>query len=253
MNTIILTGLTLGLLSSFHCVGMCGPIALSIPVHQYSEWKKNLGIVLYNLGRTLTYALLGLIIGLIGQSLYFAKFQQYFSIIVGCVILLFILNYYWKIKFRFNNKIRFRIVKMLQSKLAQLLQKRKVQHLFFIGILNGILPCGMVYLALTAAAATGNFANAAIFMLAFGMGTAPLMYAFVSLGKFFSSTHRLFFQKSVPIMLTLMAVLLIVRGLNLGIPYLSPQINVSQQIGNVNLKEKQLIKCHAPDAIKKNQ
>jgi len=252
MNAIILTGLTLGLLSSFHCVGMCGPIALSIPVHQYSEWKKNLGVVIYNLGRTFTYGLLGLIVGLIGQSLYFIKLQQYFSIVVGCIILVFILITYWKIKFHFNIKIRFNFIKILQSKLSFLLKKRKVQHLFLIGILNGLLPCGMVYLALTAAAATGNFYHATIFMFAFGIGTVPLMYAFISLGKFFSNTHRIFFQKSVPILLALMAVLLIVRGLNLGIPYLSPQIKTSQEIGNVNSNDKQIINCHVPASVKKD-
>ncbi len=252
MNTLILTGFTLGLLSSFHCVGMCGPIALSIPVHQFAEWKKNLGVFLYNLGRTLTYGILGLLIGLIGQSLYLAKFQQYFSIIIGVIFLLFILNNYWKLKLHFKNKLLFNFYKVLQSKLAFLLQKRKVQHLFLIGILNGALPCGMVYLALTAAAATGTAANSLFFMLAFGFGTAPLMYAFISLGKFFSNSNRIFFQKSVPIMLTLMAVLLIVRGLNLGIPYLSPQIEVSQHAGNVNLNEKQIVKCHVPASVKKD-
>jgi sulfite exporter TauE/SafE len=231
---------------------MCGPIALSIPVHQYSEWKKNLGVLLYNLGRTFTYGLLGLIVGFIGQSLYFFKLQQYFSIIVGVVILLFILSNYWKIKFHFKKRMQFSFNKFLQSKLAFLLQKRKVQHLFLIGVLNGLLPCGMVYLALTAAAATGNFTSSTLFMLAFGIGTAPLMYAFISLGKFFSNTYRIFLQKSVPIMLALMAVLLIVRGLNLGIPYLSPQIETYKQIGNNNLKENQIIKCHVPAAIKKD-
>jgi uncharacterized protein len=252
MNTLILTGFTLGLLSSFHCVGMCGPIALSIPVHQFAEWKKNLGVLLYNLGRTITYGLLGLIVGLIGQSLYLAKFQQYFSIIVGVIILLFILNNYWKLKLHFNNSIQFNFIKFLQTKLASLLKKRKVQHLFLIGIINGLLPCGMVYLALTAAAATGTTANSLFFMLAFGLGTAPLMYAFISLGKFFSNSYRIYFQKSVPIMLTLMAVLLIVRGLNLGIPYLSPQIEVSHHAGNVNLNEKQIVKCHVPASVKKD-
>ncbi len=246
MNTLIFTGFTLGLLSSFHCLGMCGPIALSIPVHQYSELKKNLGVILYNLGRTLTYGLLGLVFGLIGQSLYLSKFQQYFSIIVGIIILLFILNKFWKSNFHFSNKIQFSFNKFLQSKLAFLLHKRKVQHLFLIGILNGFLPCGMVYLALAAAATSGELFWAALFMLAFGLGTIPLMYSFVFLGKFIGNSYRLIIQKSVPLLLSIMAVLLIVRGLNLGIPYLSPQIEIAQQRIDSTEKNAQVINCHVP-------
>lgn len=246
MNTLIFTGFTLGLLSSFHCLGMCGPIALSLPVHQYAEWKKNVGVILYNLGRVFTYIVLGFISGFIGQSFYFAHFQQYFSIIVGCIILLFILNNYLQWNFSLNNKFYHKMMQSIRNKLGILMKERKVQHLFAIGILNGILPCGMVYLALAAAATSGELFKAAFFMLAFGLGTIPLMYSFVFLGKFIGNSYRLIIQKSVPLLLSIMAVLLIFRGLNLGIPFLSPQIEIAQQRIDSTEKNAQIINCHVP-------
>jgi len=250
MNVFILTGFTLGLLSSLHCVGMCGPIALSLPVHQYTEWKKTAGILLYNLGRIFSYGIFGIIFGFIGQSLYFANFQQYFSIVMGSIILIFILNNYFNFNFFAGNKFQLRFIQNLKSKLSIFLQKRKIKYLFVIGILNGFLPCGMVYMALAASAATGSFFTSTLFMLAFGVGTAPLMYAVVYLGKYISNFYRSLLQKSVPVLLTLMALLLIVRGSNLGIPYLSPRIEIAPVTELSKDQQQQIIKCPMPASAK---
>src|SRR4051812_6383152 len=82
-----LVAISLGFLGSFHCVGMCGPIALALPVHHRTPYIKHLLILLYNSGRILTYSLLGLFAGLLGKSLSVFGFQQALSIFVGLSIL----------------------------------------------------------------------------------------------------------------------------------------------------------------------
>ena len=85
---LVLAAISLGLLGSFHCIGMCGPIALALPVHQYSPFKKYLGIFLYNVGRVTTYTFLGIVFGLLGQSFFLGGFQQILSITIGVLLLL---------------------------------------------------------------------------------------------------------------------------------------------------------------------
>src|SRR6187551_805073 len=84
---IFISAFSIGLLSSFHCVGMCGAIALSLPTQHLSTFKKTSAILLYNAGRIVTYATLGTIFGLAGRQIYLGGFQQWFSIIAGSVIL----------------------------------------------------------------------------------------------------------------------------------------------------------------------
>ena len=77
------TALVLGLAGSFHCIGMCGPIAFVIPVDRSSKSRMIFQIFLYNLGRIITYSLIGVLFGLIGKGLYLAGFQQRLSILIS--------------------------------------------------------------------------------------------------------------------------------------------------------------------------
>ena len=88
-------GLILGAFSSLHCIGMCGPLALALPVHHLPVWQQRVSALMYNAGRIVTYALFGLLFGVAGRGLYMAGFQQWLSIISGAVILVFIINYYF--------------------------------------------------------------------------------------------------------------------------------------------------------------
>lgn len=211
--------IALGFFGSFHCIGMCGPIALALPVHNRPTPIKYLLIASYNLGRMLTYALLGVVAGSLGQTLVLAGLQQALSISVGILMLSSVL-------FSFKNIAQTnRLFLGLKDALAQLFSRSKSSSLFLIGALNGLLPCGMVYMGLAGAIATGNILDGALFMMVFGLGTVPMM---VLLPLFSGSITPLFrkrIQKAVPVVVSIMAVLLIVRGLNLGIPYLSPKLN----------------------------
>lgn len=251
---LFIAAISLGLLGSFHCIGMCGPIALALPVHHFSELKKYIGILSYNLGRIATYTLLGLLFGLLGQSFYLGGFQQVLSIVIGVLLLITVLiNYtsWFKMpSFRFL----YSLINSVKIQIGSLFNRKGLHFLFLIGLLNGLLPCGLVYLGIAGAIATGEFLKGAEFMFYFGVGTIPVMYAVAFLGQFISLKYRNFIRRSMPIVVSVMAVLLIVRGLNLGIPYLSPQFEKEtykvsccekQEDGKVELKCSAK-SCHKP-------
>lgn len=220
---LIIAAISLGLLGSFHCIGMCGPIALALPVHQHSPLKKHVGIFLYNLGRVITYTFLGLVFGLLGQSFFLGGFQQALSIVIGVLLLLSVIltNTKW---FSSNNfGFIYSFINSVKMQLGNLFNKKGLHFLFFIGLINGLLPCGLVYLGIAGAIATGHFIHGAQFMFYFGVGTIPIMYAVAFLGQFITLKYRNHIRHAMPIVVSIMAVMLIIRGLNLGIPYLSPE------------------------------
>lgn len=221
MLEAITGGLVLGAFSSLHCIGMCGPLALALPVQHLPVWQQRIAAIMHNLGRIATYALLGLLFGFAGRSLQLAGFQQWLSIISGAVILFFIVNYYllhksWQPAFtvKLNQAVQELMIRLLNNKTAK-------TYLLF-GMVNGLLPCGMVYVALAAALNFREVENSVVFMSSFGAGTVPLMLLLTVLGHSVSFSVRSKIRKAVPYIMTVMAVLLILRGLNLGIPFISP-------------------------------
>lgn len=217
----LIAGLTLGLLSSFHCVGMCGPLALALPVQHLSRGWQALAVILYNIGRASTYALLGLLFGLAGHRLYLAGWQQAFSIAAGSLMLLLALHYFllrntWQPLWMkgFNRQV--------QRWMGYFLRSRRVSGFYMLGMANGLLPCGMVYIGLAGALSTGTAVNSTLFMTAFGMGTLPAMAALSLFGLRLSLNLRQQISKAVPYLVMAMAVILILRGMNLGIPFISP-------------------------------
>lgn len=219
---LFVAAISLGLLGSFHCIGMCGPIAVALPVHHYGTFKKYSGIFLYNLGRVLTYMILGLLFGSLGQSFFMGGFQQLLSISIGVLLLVSVLlaQTNWFIKPQLG--IIYKLINSVKQQLSQLFSKKGLHVLFCMGLLNGLLPCGLVYLGIAGSMATGSYSKGAEFMLYFGLGTLPVMYAVTFLGQFITLKFRNYIRQSMPYVVGLMAVLLILRGLNLGIPYISP-------------------------------
>ncbi len=225
---LFLVAITLGFLGSFHCVGMCGPIALALPIKHNSTFKKFFGIVSYNFGRIFTYALLGSFFGLVGQSIVIAGYQQVLSICLGVLILVGIFLP-TKIYSRFKlTSLLFSYVGMVKQKLGSLFKKRNLSSLFVIGLLNGLLPCGLVYLGIAGAIASGSIFNGSLFMLFFGMGTIPAMFILSIIGNSISINFRNKIKKAVPVFIIISALMLILRGSNLGIPYLSPEMSANK-------------------------
>ncbi len=218
----------IGLFGSFHCIGMCGPIALALPVQKDSRVKLIIGRILYNVGRAITYGIIGILFGLIGQSLSLAGFQQSVSIVAGVLILLMvILPSKYSQKF-YLLKPAYGFTNFLKRKFGVLLKQKSVMSVFLIGILNGFLPCGLVYIAVAGAIATGNYLEGAIYMFVFGLGTLPIMLAVSLAGNFISLNVRRRVNKMIPAFLVVLGILFILRGMNLGIPYVSPKIQQTE-------------------------
>lgn len=213
--------LLLGLFSSLHCVGMCGPIALALPVHQFSITKKTLCIIAYHLGRITTYALLGMLFGLLGNGLFIAGLHQNVSIVLGVLLILGVLFFNEsQIQSKFYSNSRAYI--KFKSYFARFIKKKSLDAFLALGLLNGLLPCAMVYMALFGATATQGALYGALFMLWFGIGTIPLMTAVIWFSQWVSKYFKNKIKKLVPVLLVFTGVLLIVRGLGLDIPFLSP-------------------------------
>ncbi len=218
----VLTGFSVGLLGSLHCIGMCGPIALSLPVHHQPAFQKHLNILLYNLGRAFMYALLGAFFGLIGSSFKLFGLQQFLSIAGGLIILALAMIYYFRPGWLSSGRFGLHI----SSRLGKKLKAGQSHSAFFsIGVFNGLLPCGLVYMALASAFAAGTVWRGSVLMFAFGLGTLPLMYIFTLSTKWITASVRNRLRKLVPIWIAVLGIMMIVRGLNLGIPYLSPTMN----------------------------
>ncbi len=229
MMAAFLTAFAMGLVGSFHCVGMCGPIALSLPINSDSFLSKFSGALLYNAGRIITYSVFGLLFGSIGKTIALFGYQQWLSIILGVLIIAFIILPKKMSVFNSNNFLLSRLSK-LRERLGKLLLKKNYSSLFSIGLLNGLLPCGLVYMAVAGAIAAGDVFKSIFFMAFFGLGTLPMMWGIAFFGNFININMRQKIRKAYPYMMMLMACMLIVRGMGLGIPYLSPKVNTEKKI-----------------------
>jgi sulfite exporter TauE/SafE len=221
MLQFILAGFGLGALSSLHCVGMCGPLALSLPVHHLSKPQQFFSVLLYQSGRVVTYSILGCVLGFAGRRVYLAGFQQWFSILIGIFILLLVTQY-WLFKKRAQPSFLTHFYVRVQKLMMKILENKSSGTFLFFGMANGLLPCAMVYVAIAGAMVTTEIANSVLFMAMFGLGTLPAMFAFSYFGQFISLPVRNSFKKAVPVFVSVMAVILILRGMNLGIPFISP-------------------------------
>lgn len=209
----------MGLLGSFHCVGMCGPIVLAVP------GKSLLAKLSYNFGRTITYMIMGAIIGFVGEGFSLIGYQQPLSVAVGVAMLLIVLFTKYK---HFDLPMTGVVEKMWiysKNRLTPLFKSQSPTAPFYIGLINGLLPCGLVYAALFAAISMGGILESAVYMGMFGLGTTPLLVVLSVFGTIVSPVLRTRLNKAVPYFLGLVAILLILRGLNLGIPYVSPKMD----------------------------
>jgi len=170
---MIWSAIILGFLGSFHCVGMCGPIAFMLPVDRSNSVKKVSQIFTYHFGRLLAYSIIGLFFGLVGKSLYIFGLQRF-------------------------------------------------------------LPCGLVYMGVFASLAMSSAWQGSLYMALFGLGTIPLMTTAIYLGKFLNATVKQRIQKAIPVFVIIIGALFIIRGLGLGIPYLSPAPAIDMATGTID-------------------
>lgn len=220
----LIAALSLGILGSMHCIGMCGPLVIAIPSNWTNRWSFIIERMMYNVGRLLAYAAMGAVLGLFGTTLSFAGIQQNVSVILGISLLLTVV-----VPFSLKSRIQkysplTSMYLFVKNKFHTLFQKRGMTALFLMGFLNGLLPCGLVYTALIGATAVGEVGRSALFMTIFGFGTVPALLGVSLAGKMLSLKYRLVLRKTVPLFSVVIALILILRGMNLGIPMLSPKV-----------------------------
>ena len=222
---VIIAGFTLGAAGSLHCVGMCGPLSLALPVHHLSSTKKLFYLLAYQLGRIVTYSLMGLLIGLAGRRIYIAGFQQVFSVTMGLLILCLAAMYFLQRRV-IHLKFLTRFYLFVQLQIGTLLKSVSSPAGFFLmGMANGLLPCGMIYIALATTLSFTQLSESILFMAMFGAGTLPAMMLVGYAGQVIKPNWRTYIRKMIPIFISLMGIVLILRGMNLGIPFLSPELS----------------------------
>lgn len=239
MNSLLISSFLLGMISNLHCIGMCGPIALAIPFNRKSSSSLIFGIILYNLGRIFVYSILGFIVGFIGLGIEFIGILQSLSIIAGFGIIL----YAWrKVLFTgsFFQQFRFSFIQRFTSKnMGKIIRLNSPVKYLLFGNLNGLLPCGMVYTALITSVITGNPIKSGIVMLVFGLGTIPGMILITLFANQLSTRFRSRINKALPYLVTLIGLIILLRGLNLGIPFFSPEVKFNDKTLKI-----ESIECH---------
>lgn len=212
------TAFMLGFVGSLHCAGMCGPLAMAVPVLGMGRGTIVCSRLIYNLARVATYATMGLAIGVLGQAFALAGVQRWISLAAGSLILAGVL-----VSSRWLNGVPLsRFVVRLKSAFGSLLQRRSLGAVALLGALNGLLPCGLVYVAGAAALASHHWWEGVAYMTLFGLGTVPVMFGLGMVGMKLQSALRFRLQRLVPVSLAVVGGLLLLRGLALGVPYLSP-------------------------------
>jgi sulfite exporter TauE/SafE len=253
---ILFTAFLLGLMGSLHCVGMCGPIALSLPLRGDTIVQKIWGSTLWSLGRILTYSIMGVLFGLIGSGFKMLGYQQIISILIGSLMILSVFLPSLFKKFAFGRITA--LFNPLRKGLQQLLKEKNNRALFLIGLFNGLLPCGLVYMAVAGAIATSDVFYAMLFMALFGLGTLPLLLLVSLLGNVISLSIRKTINKVVPVVVIALGIIFILRGLTLGIPYLSPpaeKLSPATQMSIQNTPVEKALKnaCCQQDTLIKQQ
>ena len=233
---MLYSALLFGLISSLHCIGMCGPIAMMLPVNKSNPAEKVIQILIYHIGRLTAYASLGLIFGLLGRGFYMAGIQQQLSIAVGILMIVIVVVPEREfMKYNFSKPV-YRLLSKIKSNLGNQFKRKSPDAFFTIGLLNGFLPCGLVYAALFGAIAMQNLTLSVTYMILYGIGTIPMMSALVYLSNLLSIPVRNKLQKIIPIVAVFIGIIFIFRGLGLDIAYLSPS--------DTNLFVKANASCH---------
>jgi len=224
----ISAALILGVAGSLHCIGMCGPLVTALEsVSLQKRWTASQ--FMYHLGRWTTYAVLGLIVGFIGQGFATLGLQRWIVLIAGVTMLVFLLlpALSHRLKFPFLGT-----TSRLRATMGNALQSHKLTHRFVFGLLNGLLPCGLVYTALAGSLATVEAWKGSLFMLTFGVATTPGLLAVSQLTTWLKKRFRSATSKRIQLAFSIIALLVLLRGANLGIPLLSPQIDNPKQTLN---------------------
>lgn len=251
MNDLYIAAFMTGLIGSLHCIGMCGPIAVALPLGNKSWLHKFFGSLTYNSGRILSYGILGVVFGMLGQGIEMAGLQKWASILLGIAL---ILSVVFPVLFKGTDKIDrffYKYAGKLIGRFRKLFKVSSFPSLWTIGFLNGFLPCGLVYVAIAGAINTNNILNGAFYMIIFGLGTIPIMATIPIVGNLVGTNIRRKFKGIISAFIIVLGILFILRGLSLGIPYISPGEKMLQPHEKMMMHDKTMEMTNDTIMIKK--
>lgn len=211
-----LTALTIGLMGSLHCIGMCGPLAIALPLKSKNKNTKWMSTIYYLVGKTIAYGILGLLSGIFATLTVLIGLQQYLSILAGVMIIIVLLVEYTKWFKKKFLEFSFKAYNLIKNKFLESIKRKNSASSFMLGLLNGMLPCGLVYFALTASIGAGGLLQSVFYMLIFGVGTSPLLYILIRIQLNQKMNSIKVISKVLPIFSLALAIFLIVRGINFG-------------------------------------
>lgn len=240
------TALAIGIGGSLHCIGMCGPIVIALPNSGQSKFSVFVERLVYNLGRVISYMILGALFGILGNKILMAGLQQAASISLGAAIILGLILPQ-KVKNYFANLGPIQLfTNILKKSFNRLTKNVTKSNMLLIGILNGFLPCGFVYIGAFGAVATGSMLTGILYMMFFGVGTIPVMLATAMAGNLISLNIRRKMTKAVPVFAFVLALIFVLRGLELGIPFVSPKLKTMANTPVEKVDEAKKASCCAP-------
>jgi sulfite exporter TauE/SafE len=219
-QVLLISSFVLGIGGSLHCLGMCGPLAMSLPFSSMQKAKRNAQLVIYFLAKAFGYGLIGAMLGMLGKGFSIMNWQQALSVVAGIVMLALLFLPALRPKMG-NFLFRRQFGHLYQA----MMQRTRWYHFLLLGLLNAFLPCGLVYTALAAALVSAGAGQGFLNMFLFGIGTAPALMLMILVKHQLSMKLRLRLKPLSVAVSVLVALLLIVRGLDIGIPYLSPQMH----------------------------
>ncbi len=232
----MISGFIIGLAASLHCVGMCGPIALALPLNRKNAFTKWMDLIQYGVGKTAAYALLGILIGMLGAGIQLLNWMQTLSIVLGVITIIYGLMKIFKVSYSLG---KLGTSLKLSAIMGKFFQSKSPFRLTLIGFANGFLPCGMVILALTNALLIGTPQASVLAMVGFGLGTLPALYAVNILGNKLTHLFKSKWNRVLPYYIVIMGVFIVLRGMDLGIPYISPKNKQVQPTEQNHLTPKQ--------------
>ena len=215
---IILTTAFLG--SVGHCIGMCGGIVVaysSTKIDQKSNyWKQTFAHLAYNFGRVTTYTLLGALFGSIGKVLAFTPTTKgVLFVLTGILMILAGLSLIGNLKFL--NSAQWSISKYAwyQNSFKKLMSDKSTKSFYLLGLLNGIIPCGLVYAFAIIAASTANPVSGALVMATFGLATIPALFFLGFITKFLQKgSLRSTMMKLASLLVILYGAITLYKGYN---------------------------------------
>ena len=197
---MLLSALILGFVGSLHCLGMCSPLVMAVTNIRTPYFANR---VIYNVTRIISYGIQGAIIGMFGSLFNFAEFQTVFSIGLGSILILLGFAGISHFKMPIISGVMQKFTSFIKTQFSKFLDKKTLLSISIIGFLNGLLPCGLTYLALTYCILLPDAFNGFSFMIFFGLGTLPVMLGFTSLVS--KLTQR--FSIKVPNLVTIALIL----------------------------------------------